>query len=359
MSSSKKTTHKSNRLLLVLVFMLLYLNAFAQAQLSVLGNGNEIRRFSASFQSDNYTNYGVVFNEEDDVDANQISKTFTIENNGNEDLEITNISLVDAHNFFDITTNTTATLEQGESQDLTINFNANKFGVGFARVIIDSDDPDGEFFFYIKAKNILCDGSFDCYGVSANDPTACSGNGTCIAANTCECVDLVTGTNCQIPLRWSNGKLTASASFDFDPRIFYGPEISDPNNVYEFRIRINAIDIFPGSLGISVGLFNDPPPDPTHDIGYYGNEYGYLGGTGQKFFSGDSEPYGDKFSKDDIVTIIYDAPNQELFFTVQRPGLPVAEQGLAYSGVQTVVGKSLYMGLSVNCFGNCQFEIVN
>jgi hypothetical protein len=342
------------------MFTLVSFNTFAQAQLNVSGNGNEISRFSASFRSDNFTNYGAVFNTADDVDANQLSKTFTIENDGDADLEITNIHLVDAHSFFDITSTTSATLAQGETLDLTIHFNAHKFGVGFARVVIESNDAGGEFFFYIKAKNIFCDNSFECFGRPSEDPSVCSGNGTCTAANTCDCDPLITGTNCQIPIRWSTGDIVASASFDFTPRVFIGPRLSDPNAVYEIKVSINALDNFPGSLGISIGLLNVPAPDMVHNIGTFAGEYGYVSSTGETFARGSIREYGASFDQGDIVHVIYDAPNENLIFALQKQGSAnVMSQGVAFTSTEVFSGKKLHFGMSVTCFGACEFEFVD
>ena len=330
----------------------------AQARIEVESNGNEVVYLSVDFELTNNTNFGAVLNPEDDVDKNQLENTFTITNNGDEDLVISAINLLDVRNDFDITTNAVGTIAPGGSKNLVINFNSHKFGVAFAQVIIQSNDSRGEFRFYIKAKNILCEDGFSCNAISSEDPNVCSGAGDCIAEDTCECVDFRTGSNCQIPLVWSSGDKFASASFDFTPRIFIGPEISDPNNVYVFRVRINALDNFAGSLGVSLGLLNVQPPDMVHNIGRFAGEYGFLS-SGDIYSAGSIGVYGKFYTQGDIVTVIYDAVNDRISYQLAKQGSTNnISQGLAFPRTETVAGRKLHFGLSVTCFGACEFEII-
>ncbi len=358
--NQKVSLHKLLVFLLFLLFLASYAKSSLGSQLQVKGNGTSIATNSSAFSESNFTDFGVVFNEDVSVSANQLQRTFVLTNTGSTALVISDIKLEDEKNFFNITTNAVGTLNPNDSANLTINFNSHAFGLAFAEVVIESNDPNGPFRFFIKANNIECN-SFKCFGKSPDDPTVCNGKGQCLAQNVCSCQSLYVGTNCQTPVRWSDGTTVAKASFDFTPRIFIGPELTDPNEVYQIKIRIDSKTIFPGTKGISIAVFSSPPSDISHDLGQLPNEYGYISSTGQTFSNGVLDTYGSAYGVGDIILIEYDVPNNTLNYAVQKSGQSTfvpQGSGPAFIGLSPAAGKTLHLGLSVTCFGYCEFQFV-
>ncbi|WP_288368809.1 DUF1573 domain-containing protein [uncultured Roseivirga sp.] len=354
-SNQKKILHK---LLVFTVFLIPFTEEF-QPQLELAGNNASIASGSRTVSEANFTDFGITYNKTVSVNENQIERTFVLTNTGNSDLVISEIRLDDDRNFFEITTNAEGTLAPNESANLTINYTSHSFGLAFAEVIIESNDSNGPFRFFVRALNIECN-SLKCFGTLADDANACNGKGTCLADDVCSCVSLYTGTQCQTAIRWSDGTLVAKAGFDFTPRIFIGPELNDPNQVYSIKIRIDGLTIFPGSKGISIGL-GTLPSDMAHDIGANANEYGFLSTTGEKFSNNALTAFGAAYGVGDTILIEYDAPNNKLSYAVQKAGTPAfvpQGSGPAFTITTPENGESLYLLLSVTCFGSCEFQYV-
>lgn len=329
---------------------------FAQAQIAVSGNGNAISNGSFTFSTDNYTDFGALFNTPDEVDVYQQEKTFTITNNGDADLVISDISLVDEKSYFDITTNATGTITAGNSADLVINFNSHAFGLGFALVNITNNVTSEPYTFYISAKNIECE-SGECFGVADDAANVCSGRGTCVSKDVCECEATVGGINCQTLYRWSDGSLTFTSNLDFSAKLNVGSELSAAA-VHEITIFIKTTPQFPGSTGPHIGLIASPPANTVHQIGQEPHEYGYMA-TGDKMTDNTSTVFGTAFEEGDELKLIYDGPNNTLSFALKKAGeteFTVQGEGPAFTNLD-FDNKNPAFAFSTQCLGGCEYVI--
>lgn len=347
---------KQFRYLFCLILLSFNVQLFAQAQIEVSGNGNAISNGSFTFSTDNFTDFGAVFNTPDEVDVNQQEKTFTITNNGDADLVISDISLVDVKSYFDITTNATGTITSGNSADLVINFNSHAFGLGFAEVRITNNVTSEPYTFFISAKNIACE-SGECFGVAEDAVNVCSGRGTCVSKDVCECEATVGGINCQTPYRWDDGSLTVTRNLDFTPQLIIGTELDD-QSVHEVIVEIKTSSKFPGSQGVTFGLVNNPPSDTNHPIGVYGLEYGYIS-NGKRIADNNQASYGDTFDVGDQIKLIYDGPNNTLSFAVKKSGeteFTLQGDGSAFSDLDFGDSNPAF-AISFQCLGGCEYVI--
>jgi hypothetical protein len=345
------------KLLFLITLLIPLAETKVDGRLEVYGNFLTIAANNSSFSADNYTDFGTVFNRTASVDYTQLSRTFVLVNGGSSNLVISEIRLEDEQNFFDITTSAVGTLSPNESAELVINFNSRAFGLAFAEVVIESNDPNGSFRFFIRAKNVECN-STKCFGKLPSDPTVCNSFGTCIGQNTCSCAPLYAGTNCQTPIRWNDGNTLVQAGHDFSPRITIGPELTDPNEVYRIKVAINKLSLFQDTE-VSIGVGSSPPGDLAHDIGQIDREYGYLS-SGRLYSNGVHSDYGIGYGEGDVVLIIYDLPQNKLSFAVKKAGThEFLPQGEAFTGLIARPGKSLHLMLSLTCFGECELELVD
>lgn len=353
---SKYPTQSIFKYCCCLLFLTFNVQLFAQAQIALSGNGNVISNGSFSFSTDNFTDFGALFNTPDEVDVNQQERTFTITNNGDADLVITDISLVDEKSYFDITTNATGTITAGNSADLVINFNSHAFGLGFALVKITNNVTNEPYTFYISAKNIECE-SGECFGVAADAANVCSGRGTCVSKDVCECEATVGGINCQTPYRWSDGSLTFTSNLDFSPKLNVGSELS-ADAVHEITVYLKTTPQFPGSTGPHIGLIANPPPNVQHHIGEWPSEYGYRR-SGENFSDNTPAAYGAAFEEGDELKLIYDGPNNTLSFALKKAGeteFTVQGEGPAFTNLD-FDNKNPAFALSTQCLGGCEYVI--
>lgn len=352
--------HKTMSFVLLMLSLFAGKQAFAQAQIEVSGTGNVISNGSFSFDETNFTDFGAVFNAPDDVDANQVEKTFTITNNGDADLIISDISIEDQKSYFDITTNATGTITAGNSADLVINFNSHAFGLGFALVKITNNVTNEPYTFYISAKNIECE-SGECFGVADDAANVCSGRGTCVSKDVCECEATFGGTNCQTPYRWDDGSLTLTSNLDFSPKLVVGSELG-ADAVHEVIVHLKKSPQFPGTLGPNFGLIANPPENTAHPLGTRSNEYGYIANgnkvTDDKTGLGDA--FGDAFEEGDEIKLIYDGPNNTLSFALKKDGeteFTLQGGGPAFTNLDFGNKKPAF-AMSFQCFGGCEYDIV-
>lgn len=342
---------------LIFLFLLVFpAQAFAQAQIEVSANSNPVANGSIAFSTENFTDFGAVFNPPDDVNGNQVEKTFTITNNGDADLVISDISLVDVKSYFAITTNATGTITSGNSADLVVNFNSHAFGLGFAEVRITNNVTSEPYTFFISAKNIACE-SGECFGVADDAANVCSGRGTCTGADTCECNATYGGYNCQTAYRWDDGSLTVTRSLDFSTQLILGSELDD-QSVHEVIVEIKTSPQFPGTFGLVFGLVSNPPTDTSHPIGSIEGEYGYIS-DGNSFANDQQASYGDAFDAGDQIKLIYDGPNNTLSFAVKKSGeteFILQGDGPAFSDLDFGDSNPAF-AISLQCLGGCEYVI--
>ncbi|WP_305983281.1 beta strand repeat-containing protein, partial [Roseivirga thermotolerans] len=180
------------------------------------------------------------------------------------------------------------------------------------------------------------------------------------------CDALEGGENCEIDYQFVSGGATATAGFDFQPRIFLTNMIIDPAYDYSMKIQIESLTIFPGSKGISLGLVRVKDNgeifgDLAHDIGQQANEYGYISTTGEKFSDGTLSAFGSGYAVGDVLLLEYKAADQSLNYSLQKSGSGSFDKqggGAAFTGVESGSGDALAVALSLTCFGDCNLTII-
>lgn len=312
---------------------------------------------------DDNTFLGVV-----NTSSGSADQSFTIENTGDATMGSLAVNIGGANaGAFSLQSGPDATLDPGGSTTFTIRFDPSSEGLLVADLTVSSPDASSDFTFRVGG---IGDDDIDasacqtltCYDVDAMDPEVCSGNGECVAEDTCDCDDEYLGTECQIPLEWASGGLEVTSTIDFSPRLFVGPALTDPNAVYRVKIKISEWDNLSGSNGITIGVINVSPVDFNHDIGTNGEEWGYRSLSGRKIHNNNPGNFGDTYETGDVVLVEYDAPNGTLDFKLRKEGesefVDQSGEGPAFTGVEATEGKDLYIGLSVTCFGKCVFTLV-
>ena len=180
------------------------------------------------------------------------------------------------------------------------------------------------------------------------------------------CDALEGGENCEIDYQFVSGGATATAGFDFQPRIFLTNMVIDPAYDYSMKIQIESLTIFPGSKGISLGLVRvkdngEIYGDLAHDIGQQANEYGYISTTGEKFSDGTLSAFGSGYAVGDVLLLEYKAADQSLNYSLQKSGAGSFDKqggGAAFTGVEPGSGDALAVALSLTCFGTCNLTII-
>ena len=211
----------------IIPLLLLFMGNYSSPDIAVSGNGNAITHNNFQYSETNHTDFGLF---KGNFPASQQTidlgvRTFTVANNGSATLSITNVQVVNySSNLaeFAITQNLPASISTGSSANLIVKYTRKAFGVGFAAVKITTNDPDTpEFTLYLKAENQFCADCFNtqqsgascescasgyfnhpdcdqyqCFGKDPDDSTVCTGRGTCIGPDQCDCQPQFTGPQC-------------------------------------------------------------------------------------------------------------------------------------------------------------------
>lgn len=126
-----------------------------------------------------------------------------------------------------------------------------------------------------------------CFGVSADDPQVCSGNGTCPATDTCECAEGFIGERCNVELKFSTGSRehyfpTTTGKY----AIIEGPSLP-PGETYVWKFEILATGYWPQQEGFTFGVAGYPLAQTNfHELGQFTDEYAYRGRDGRSYAEG-------------------------------------------------------------------------
>ncbi len=133
-----------------------------------------------------------------------------------------------------------------------------------------------------------------CFGISANDPQVCSGNGSCPATDTCECEAGFIGKQCNVDLKFSDDSRehyfpTTTGKYS----IIDGPDLP-AGETYVWKFEILADGFWPQQEGFTFGVAGYPLYQTNfHELGQFTDEWAYRGRNGRTYAEGVTLNFGD------------------------------------------------------------------
>jgi|GEM_PF-2547822 len=276
--------------------------AFRTAAIQVTGNGNTVANGSTGFSVSNLTDFGSTSQKAD------IVRSFDITNTGSSTLTISNVAINDAGGYFSITSQPASTVAAGGSTSLQITFDAESYGVGFARITISSNDPsNGSFSFYVRGVSQTC---WTCNNIVYTAANVCSGHGTCTGTDACVCHSRYAGSaSCDTFMEFEGGFTTVSVGgsvFFALERTYFGPLLPD-GQTYTWKIHVESYSALSGKpSALSIGLGSKTTPIDFATLGSK-DDWGYESVTGAlRHKDSVDEGWGEPYGEGDFIILTYD-----------------------------------------------------
>lgn len=232
---------------------------------------------------------------------------------------------------------------------------------------------DTEYFFSVRARAGAARGQLSallsaktfpmCFGLSSDDPGACSGNGTCVAQDTCKCDGIYSGRRCDQEMIFDYG----SDEYTWPTRIpIYLPiqgKPLDPTDSYVWAYEVLANGWFDMNPGFAFGLAIYPPPSGAHELGSYSNQWAYRGLEGHIATADIPTPFGRPVGEiGDRILLKYDGPTNTLSFYTKLAGedtWTLEGGGAAFTNVAVPKENELLRPIvTIACIAECAIRVI-
>lgn len=229
-----------------------------------------------------------------------------------------------------------------------------------------------EYFFSVRARAGATRGPLSallsaktfpmCFGLSSDSPGVCSGNGTCVAQDTCKCDGIYSGRRCDQEMIFDYG----SDEYTWPTRIpiylpILGKEL-DPTDTYVWAYEVLANGWFDMNPGFSFGLSSYPPPSGTHQVGDYSDQWAYRGLEGHIATANTLTPFGRPVGEiGDRILLKYDGPANTLSFYTKLAGedtWTLEGGGVAFTNVVLPENKVLRQVVTIACIAECAIRMI-